>query len=191
MRKLRAVSSFIKALLLALSLAIDVFAVSTGVGITQADYRTRARFALAFVGAELGMLALGSLVGRLVFALIGPVAGYLGFAALIAVGCFVLYEAHSEREQQLDMSKGFGLFLSALAISFDSLGIGFSIWFIGVPIPFTVGAIGVFTVLATILGFALGKRLGAAFEHRAEIAAGALLVLTGLLFIVLKVAGIG
>jgi len=46
-------------------------------------------------------------------------------------------------------------------------------------------------VLATTLGLALGKRLGAAFEERAALGAGIILVLTGLAFAGLKFFHVG
>jgi putative Mn2+ efflux pump MntP len=180
---------FLKALLIAISLAIDVFAVSTGIGMRQSDYRTRLRFGAAFVTAELSMLFIGMLLGKLVYALIGNFAGYLGFCALIAVGAYVIYESTQESHDDIDLAKGMGLVFSALAISLDSLGIGFSISFLKVPIEMTIILIIVCTIAATGLGFALGRRLGTHFAERAELAGGILLVATGVLFAVLKATG--
>ena len=39
---------------------------------------------------------------------------------------------------RLDLSSGHGLLLASLAISLDSLGIGFSILYIGVPMPISL-----------------------------------------------------
>ena len=68
-----------------------------------------------------------------------------------------------------DLSRGWGLVLAALSISLDSLGIGFSILFIGVPLGVSLACIGVASIGSTALGLTLGKALG----KRAEESAGA------------------
>ena len=180
-----------KVLLIALSLAIDVFAVSIGIGIRQSDLQARLRFAVAFICAELSMTLVGTLLGAIAQRLLGDVAGYIGFVALIGVGIFVLLETQKTEHEALDLSRGFGLVLSAMAVSLDSLGIGFSMQFIHVSLPLMFAAIALCTCVGTFAGFALGRRLGAAFEERAEFLAGSLLIITGLVFVVMKYTGHG
>ena len=85
-----------------------------------------------------------------------------------------------------DLSRGWGLTLGALSISLDSLGIGFSILYVGVPLGLSLVFIGFASVAATTLGLALGQRLGAVVEERAAMLAGIVLVLTGVAFAGLK-----
>jgi len=124
---------------------------------------------------------------------LGDAAGYLGFAALVGVGCYMIYEVRHGTEESggFDLSRGWGLTLGALSISLDSLGIGFSILYIGVPLVVSLVFIGVASVLSTTLGLALGKKLGAIAEERAALSAGIVLVLTGLAFAALKFFHIG
>jgi len=133
--------------------------------------------------------ALGSATGRL----IGDAAGYVGFAALIAVGVYMIIEARSDLEDRspVDVGSGWGLLVASLAISLDSLGIGFSILFIGVPIGVSVATIAVVAVISTQLGLQLGRLLGSRVEDAAELLGGVLLALTGVVFILLKVLHIG
>lgn len=185
-------SGLLKVLFLAVSLALDVFAVSVGVGVRGTDRATKVRIGIAFAFAEIIMNSIGALLGSVVGKFLGDSAGYLGFAALVGVGLYMLWESRKEREEpSLDLSKGFGLFLASLAISLDSLGVGFSILYIGVPVYFTLGVIFVVSILATTLGLALGKRLGIAVEEHAEVLGGVLLALTGVVFAVLKALHIG
>jgi putative Mn2+ efflux pump MntP len=183
----------IKILVIALSLALDVFAVSVGVGIRGVPRAVKIRIGIAFASAEIIMNVIGAGVGAVVGKFMGETAGYIGFAALILLGAYMIYESMREAESKtpLDMSKGWGLFIAALSISLDSLGIGFSILYIGVPVAITLGVIGVVSVSATILGLTLGRALGRRAEEGAELWAGIVLLLTGIVFILLKIFHLG
>ena len=180
-----------KVLLIAFSLALDVFAVSIGVGMGALSVRERLRIGAAFVCAELLMTVLGASCGALLLQRIGPIAGYLGFAALFGIGVYMIIEAIGEGEAKFDLSTGRGLLLGAMAVSLDSLGIGFSLLFIGVPFIVTLGCIAIASVLATTGGFLLGRRLGLAVGAHVGIYAGVLLAVTGIAFAILKATGHG
>jgi putative Mn2+ efflux pump MntP len=139
------------------------------------------------------MNVVGAGLGLAVGKLIGAAAGYIGFAALIGLGIYMMKESRSELSEGagLDLSRGFGLLLASLSISLDSLGIGFSILYIGVPLVESLVVIGIVSVSATTLGLALGERIGARAEGNAAFLGGALLLLTGLVFAVLKALNIG
>jgi putative Mn2+ efflux pump MntP len=170
--------------IVAVSLALDVFAVSVGVGMRGATRPAMARIGLSFAGAEVLMNVIGAAIGDVAGKAIGGVAAYIGFAALIGVGTFMMIEAirGDEEALKLDLSRGSGLFLASLSISLDSLGIGFTIVYIGVPIPLTLGAIALASVTATFLGLAFGKSLGRSAGTRAGTVAGIVLILTGIAF---------
>jgi putative Mn2+ efflux pump MntP len=187
------VAAFFKILFVALSLGLDVFAVSVGVGMKGTDRAVKIRIGAAFAFAEITMTVLGVLIGQAAGKLLGDAAGYLGFAALVGVGAYMIYEALHGTEEGggFDLSRGWGLTLGALSISLDSLGIGFSILYIGVPLVISVVFIGIASVISTTLGLALGKRLGVVAEERAALWAGIVLVLTGLAFAALKYFHLG
>jgi putative Mn2+ efflux pump MntP len=105
----------------------------------------------------------------------------------------MIYESLRGTEEggSFDLSRGWGLVLGALSISLDSLGIGFSILYIGVPLAISLVFIAVASVLSTTLGLLLGKRLGAVAEEYAALAAGIVLILTGLAFAALKYYDVG
>jgi putative Mn2+ efflux pump MntP len=177
--------------LLAISLAFDVFAVSVGVGMRGLSVAARIRIGASFAAAEVGMKLIGAGLGALVGRLLGDAAGYLGFAALVAVGAYMIVEELRQGEKQLDLSRGWGLFVASLSISFDSLGVGFSIVYIGAPLWATLGAIAAASVVATSLGVAFGSFLGQRAERWAGLLGGIALVATGLLFAALKYFHIG
>ena len=187
------VATFFKILFVALSLGLDVFAVSVGVGMKGTNRAVKLRIGAAFAAAEVSMTVVGVLLGRAAGRLFGDAAGYIGFAALVGVGAYMIYEALHGTEEGggFDLSRGWGLMLGAISISLDSLGIGFSILYIGVPLPISLVFIGAASVLSTTLGLALGRRLGIAAEETAALWAGIVLVLTGLAFAALKLTNVG
>ena len=134
------------------------------------------------------MTLVGIALGRAAGSLLGEAAAYLGFAALVGVGAYMIYEAlHGTQEGGgFDLSRGWGLTLGALSISLDSLGIGFSILYIGVPLGVSLVCIAVASLLSTALGLALGERLGAVAEETAAVWAGIVLILTGLAFAAMR-----
>jgi putative Mn2+ efflux pump MntP len=170
-----------------------VFAVSVGVGMKGADRWVKIRIGIAFATAEVTMTVLGVLLGQAAGRFLGDAAGYLGFAALVGVGVYMIYEALHGTEEGggFDLSRGFGLVLGALSISLDSLGIGFSILYIGVPLGISLVFIGVASIISTTLGLALGRRLGVVAEEQAALWAGVVLILTGIAFAALKYFHIG
>ena len=176
--------------LVACSLALDVFAVCVGVGMRGATASLKFRIGAAFATAEVTMVCIGAALGAVLGRLIGPLAGFLGYAALIGIGVYMIVESVRERESALDLSKGWGLFVASLSISLDSLGIGFSILTIGAPMPVSLIAIAVASVTATTCGLAFGRALGKRVESMAEVWAGAVLILTGAVFAVLRYFGI-
>jgi putative Mn2+ efflux pump MntP len=187
------IAAFLKVFFVALALALDVFAVSVGVGVRGVPREVKVRIGIAFACAEILMNVIGAALGLAVGRLIGGVAGYLGFAALIGLGLYMMWESRSDlgETSKLDLSKGWGLALASLSISLDSLGIGFSILYIGAPLLETLVVIGVVSVCATTLGLSLGGRIGGAAEQHAAFLGGLLLLLTGVVFTVLKALNIG
>lgn len=182
-----------KVAFVALSLSLDVFAVSIGVGVRGVPAGLKWRIGVAFACAEVVMNLAGAGLGLVAGRFLGEVAGYIGFVALIALGVYMMRESRSELSgvSKLDLSKGWGLAVAALSISLDSLGIGFSILYIGVPPVISLAVIGVVSICSTAAGLALGERLGAFAERYAAFLGGLLLALTGLAFTVLKILHIG
>jgi len=178
----------IKIFVVALSLALDVFAVSVGVGVRGASRLTKLRIGIAFASAEMGMTLIGAGIGLVVGKLLGDITGYIGFIALLLLGIYMIVESRRESGGAgLDMSRGWGLFVAALSISLDSLGIGFSILYIGVSLPAALITIGAVSILATAAGLTLGRALGVRVGENAELLGGVVLALTGAAFILLKV----
>ncbi len=172
--------------LVAVSLALDVFAVCVGVGARGATRAEKFRIGAAFATAEVVMNSIGIALGALAGRALGDVAAYVGFVALIGIGAYMVLDCLRGNEEDFDLSSGFGLVVASLSISLDSLGIGFSIVYIGVPVMLTLGAIAVASVVASSLGLILGGAVGRAVGERADLFAGIVLIATGVLFAILK-----
>jgi manganese efflux pump family protein len=187
------VTAVLKVVFVALSLSLDVFAVSIGVGIRGVPVGVKWRIGIAFACAEVLMNLVGAGLGLTAGRFLGDVAGYIGFVALVALGLYMIKESRSEFSgaSKLDLSKGWGLTVASLSISLDSLGIGFSILYIGVPLPISLAIIAICSVCSTAAGLALGDRLGTFAERYAAFLGGLLLALTGLAFIALKLFHLG
>lgn len=183
----------LKVFVVAISLGLDVFAVGIGVGVRGTSIPAKIRIGIAFASAEVIMNLVGVALGAAAGSFLGDAAGYIGFAALLGVGIYMVAEAlkESAEEGALDMSAGWGLFLASMAISVDSLGIGFSILYIGVPLVLALGIIFAVSICSTALGLTLGRMLGRRVGENAEIWAGVILGLTGAGFIIAKAFHLG
>ena len=171
--------------LIAVSLALDVFAVCVGVGIRGTSTKARVRIGAAFATSEVMMTLIGAGLGAIVGRILGSVAGYLGFAALIGVGIYAPLRSKPRARTQRDVrsvEEAGALFVAALSISLDSLGIGFSILVIGVPLPVSLIVIAIASVVSTTLGLAFGRFIGVRAEAAAGRWAGIVLILTGVGF---------
>lgn len=185
-------AALLKVLVVAASLGLDVFAVCVGVGMRGLDRQAKIRIGASFASAEVGMTLAGAGIGNVAGRLLGDAAGYIGFAALVGVGIYMIVETTRENAGAgFDLSRGFGLLVASLSISLDSLGIGFSILYIGVPLQVSLIAIGVVSVGSTTLGLTLGRALGHRAEEAAALWAGIILIATGLGFAGLKWWGAG
>ncbi len=186
-------AAFLKVFVIALALSLDVFAVSIGVGVRGTPRRRKIKIGLTFASAEITMIVVGAGLGAAAGHFIGDYAGYIGFAALFSVGLYMVKESRSDltESSRLDLTSGRGLLLASVALSLDSLGVGFSVLYIGVPMPISLIVIGCVSVGATTLGLVIGRMLGRHAERNAAFMGGMLLALTGLAFTALKALRVG
>ena len=137
------------------------------------------------------MTAVGAGLGRLTGTFLGDRAAYLGYIALAGVGAYMIVETVRESERRIDLSHGWGLFTAALSISLDSLGIGFTIVYIGVPFGVCLAVIAISSIICSSSGLIFGRFLGRRAEESAGVIAGAVLIVTGILFAFLRYRGLG
>ncbi|HVA37401.1 MAG TPA: manganese efflux pump [Candidatus Dormibacteraeota bacterium] len=180
----------VKILAVAAAIGLDVLAVATGIGIAGVPWRARVRIGIAFSLAEISMQVIGVLLGSGLGKVAGEVAAYLGFAVLAVLGILMVRESFTERESKaFRTDTGAGLLVASLSISLDSLGVGFSMPSLHLPIVEMLVVVAFSTVVFTLAGLAFGARLGAHFEEGAERAAGVVLVVLAVLFAVQHIYG--
>jgi len=176
--------SFFSIFLIAVSMAMDAFAVCLGVGTQTASAGPRRTFRLSFHFGifQFVMPVIGWFAGKTVVQYIAAYDHWVAFGLLAIVGVRMIRSGLDAKSDArlADPSRGWSLVLLSLATSIDALAVGFSLGIIGVTIWYPAVMIGVVTGLISWLGLFLGNRLGEKFGKRVEIAGGILLILIGL-----------
>jgi putative Mn2+ efflux pump MntP len=128
------------------------------------------------------MPLLGWLAGRAFVNIIGGYDHWVAFALLTVVGCRAIWESfHPEKEEKkTDFTKGWMLLTLSFATSVDAFAVGLSFAFLKVNIVTAGLLIGITTFLVSILGFALGRKIGDYAGKRAELVGGLILIAIGL-----------
>jgi putative Mn2+ efflux pump MntP len=168
---------------IALAVGLDVLALSTGIGVLGVPWNVRFRVGAAFAGAEIVMQVLGAAIGAGAGHVAGQVAAYLGFVVLALIGVWIFRESFSHEEGLSEKATaGFGLLAASASISLDSLGVGFSLPALNVPLVPLIGTVAVTTVVFTFAGLRFGEILGERFKKNAERGAGVVLIALAVLF---------
>ena len=85
-------------------------------------------------------------------------------------------------EPSFDLTRGVGLLITSLSISLDSLGVGFALPAIGIPLLPMLITVSITTSIFTFVGLAFGQRIGERYEHQAQRVAGGTLIVLAILF---------
>ena len=176
-------------LLLAVGVSMDAFAVSICKGLAMKRATPGAMVTVGgwFGGFQALMPLLGFFLGTLFAAAIEAVDHWVAFALLAIIGFNMLKEAfeHScecgccadEHNADLGVKT---MFVMAVATSIDALAVGISLAMAGgVNIWLSVALIGLTTFSFSAAGVKIGSLFGAAFEKKAQLAGGLILVLLG------------
>ena len=173
------IGTVIKIALLILSLGLDTFTVAVALGIAGIGFGSRLRVAASFAVFEGGMPLVGFVAGRVLSNAVGEVASAIGILVLFGAGGWMVYESLSSGEEMnVEIANWRSLIATSIAVSLDELAIGFSMGALGLPIGITVALIATQAFTLTLLGTAIGHRVGEELAERAETVAG--LVLWGL-----------
>ena len=175
--------------LIAVSLALDAFAVSVSSGISIPGFggRQAVKMGLWFGGFQFAMPLIGWLLGTSVSQYIEAVDHWVAFALLAIIGGRMVWGAlrhgAGEEEAPPDLSAR-RLCLLAIATSIDALAVGVSMAFMNVPVLLSAVVIGVVAFGLSVVGGLAGRRLGALFQRRAELVGGLVLVGIGVKILV-------
>jgi putative Mn2+ efflux pump MntP len=167
----------------ALAIGLDVFAISVGVGISGVEWKTRVRLGISFAFAEIFMQVVGFELGTGAGKLFGEIAEWAGLVLLTLVGAFMIRESFPKKARPpFDLTRGVGLLIASLSISLDSLGVGFALPGIQIPLIPMLLTVSITTSLFTFVGLAFGQRLGQRYEKEAQRLAGGVLILLAIVF---------
>lgn len=176
--------NILSALLVALGLSMDNFAVTVASGCCHhgrvpASYifKTGALFALA----HFAMFSVGWLCGEGAGRYIGAVDHWIAFFILVFIGGRMIKEARRE-EVSADACRlhSFKTLLSlSVATSLDALLVGMGLAFASSAFWPTVWTLAACVLVTSVTGFYLGAWLGRTFGKVMEAAGGAVLVLIG------------
>ncbi|HPV20593.1 MAG TPA: manganese efflux pump MntP family protein [bacterium] len=181
--------------LLALSLAMDAFAVSISAGISmqKRDFSEALKIALAFGIFQAVMPIIGFFGASSFYDYICHVDHWIAFFLLAFIGGKMISEAVKKKgECQVFPAniKFLQLMVLAVATSIDALAAGVSLSMLCSDILIPVLMIGFVTFIFSFSGVTFGVKLGCKFGTRMEIVGGTVLILIGLKVLLGDIAGI-
>ena len=176
--------------LLAVGVSMDAFAVSIckGLAMKRATLGGMATVGGWFGGFQALMPLIGFFLGTLFAAAIEAIDHWVAFGLLAIIGFNMLKEALEKQEECCccadEHNADLGIktmFVMAVATSIDALAVGISLAMAGnVNIWLSIALIGATTFSFSAAGVKIGSLFGAAFEKKAQLAGGLILVLIGL-----------
>ncbi len=182
--------SFFYLFTIALALAMDAFAVSIGISLSQKGLTARQTFRLSFFFGffQFLMPVLGWWAGKHVLVYIHSLDHWIAFFLLGIIGAKMIYESFQETEirrgSKVDSTRGFHLLFLSIATSIDALavGLGFAVLSVSV-IPASL-MFGLVALVMTIIGVRVAPILGRIVGKGAELAGGIILIGIGIKILV-------
>jgi putative Mn2+ efflux pump MntP len=173
-------------LFIAVGVAMDVFAVSLGIGCAGQATTARAKFRLAFHFGlfQGGMTLLGWLLGSTVVNLIAGFDHWIAMLLLAWVGGRMVLEGLSRHEEKpveecSDPTRGSSLVMLSVATSIDALGVGLSLALLKVNVLSASLLIGAVSLVVSVIGLLGGSRLSRRFGKSVEVLGGLVLIAIG------------
>lgn len=169
----------IEALLLALALAMDAFAVALTQGAKfRPSLRGVAAIALTFGVFQALMPLAGWVIGAVALIYVETIDHWIAFGLLSFLGVRML-SGHVGEEEASHALTGRALLLAGVATSIDALAAGITLPTLAVAPLVAVALIGVITAAMSAGGVALGRLAGDRWGEWAERAGGVILIALG------------
>ncbi|MGN1051385.1 MAG: manganese efflux pump MntP family protein, partial [Acutalibacteraceae bacterium] len=176
--------NIIQILLIAVSLAMDAFAVSIckGLKMKRIDYKYTVTLAAFFGGAQAIMPLIGYFIGNIFEKYITKFDHWISFAILVFIGVKMILDAVKDKEEDTGeiLYDYKDMFILAIATSIDALAVGVTFSFEENSIVIPVIIIGIVTFLISFIGVKIGNKFGAKYNKKAEIFGGVMLCLIGI-----------
>ena len=177
--------SILEAILIAVSLCADCFAVSlcSSVTLKSLKWTSVLKVALCFAFIQAGLLWAGWAFGSLLASYVIKISHILGFLLLLYVGGSMIWEGIKRDEEVRDLSAWKGIIIGGLATSIDALAVGVAQSLANqslsdfIPLLLSVFVV---TALSAVLGICGGKAIGKRTGPVAEIIGGCVLIGIGI-----------
>lgn len=171
-------------LLLALAMSTDAFAAAIGKGavLNRARLPDALKMGLIFGSIEAITPLIGWLIGQTASSYVETWDHWIAFFLLLVLGLHMIYEGlkpASDDEEKPTSQPFFKVALTAVGTSIDAMAVGVSLAFVDVNIWLAAAMIGLATMTMVTVGVMLGRVVGAALGHRAEIFGGVTLIAVG------------
>ena len=178
---------------IALSMAMDAFAVSLGSGV-KIGPGPRPAFRIAFhFGLFQALLPIiGWLFGNTIEPYVRKVDHWVAFGLLAFVGIRMVRSGLSkdQEESPKDPSRGWTMVMLSIAVSIDALAVGLSLGLIGVAIWTPALVIGLVTGALSLIGLRMGNGFGKRYGKPVEVLGGLVLIGIGVRIVVSHLAGL-
>lgn len=181
---------FITVLFIAISLAMDAFAVSVtnGISIPCFNCKDAAKQGIYFGSFQFAMPVIGWILGSSVKDYIETVDHWIAFILLAIIGGNMILGSIQKEEDSICCKNGTlsakCLIPQAIATSIDALAIGISFALLDVNILYASAIIGIIAFVLSYFGGILGKGLGGFLQKKAELAGGLVLIGIGIKILV-------
>lgn len=183
--------SFIELFLIAVSLAMDAFAVSVSNGLILPNVKKRdaVTFGLYFGLFQFFMPVIGYFLGSKLTKYVQQFDHWIAFILLCIIGFNMIKESFSDDEDDIPKEKEIlkvkNMTMLAIATSIDALAVGVTFAFIGnISIFFACSVIGIVAFALSYAGLMIGKKIGPFFKTYAERIGGLVLIGMGIKILV-------
>ena len=171
-------------LIIAIGLSMDAFAVAIckGLSVKQVKVKHALIVGLYFGGFQGLMPLAGYFLGVSFADFVGTVDHWIAFILLGIIGGNMIKES-SHKDEDLAVAPDFSIrtmFAMAVATSIDALAVGVSFAFLEMSIWIPIIIIGITTMMFSIAGVLLGKKVGERFRSKAELVGGLVLIAIGI-----------
>ncbi|TBU73510.1 manganese efflux pump MntP [Phytopseudomonas daroniae] len=175
----------ISLILLAFAMSTDAFAAAIGKGASLHKIRfiDALRTGLIFGVIEGITPVVGWFIGQAAASFVEEWDHWIAFVLLLLLGLHMIYAGlrpeADEAPQKPDSHSFWVLAVTAFATSIDALAVGVGLAFVEVNIWVAALAIGLATMIMVTIGVMLGRVIGTAIGHKAEIIGGLVLIGVG------------
>ena len=183
--------SFIELFLIAVSLAMDAFAVSVSNGLILPNVKKRdaVTFGLYFGLFQFFMPVICYFLGSKLTKYVQQFDHWIAFILLGIIGFNMIKESFSDDEDDIPKEKEIlkvkNMTMLAIATSIDALAVGVTFAFIGnISIFFACSVIGIVAFALSYAGLMIGKKIGPFFKTYAERIGGLVLIGMGIKILV-------